>query len=151
MTTHPTDTPLGTPRCDAQLVEPYTDGSMRSIKPPLTVGDVAYVPAGFAYTLETELNEAKAQLSELTNGKRAIIPHTREHARSLYAVAVACMKTFGDDPEAAINDLRALLRQKDEALREAIEEARTLDANTDPLVDTILAPALALTPKSPTP
>lgn len=124
MTTHPTDTPLGTPRCDAQLVEPYTDGSMRSIKPPLTVGDAAYVPAGFAYTLETELNEVT----------KALDFNTR-------TLADACKEVVR---------LTALLRQKDEALR-AIYDPATRGWGLSPENAAIVERALALTPQSPTP
>lgn len=40
--------------------------------------------------------------SDFTSGKLAVIPQTKEHAERLYTVAVACLKGFDFDPEAAI-------------------------------------------------
>jgi hypothetical protein len=53
-------------------------------------------------------------------------------------------------PVAVSSDaLLCVLERLRNAIKEAIVEARTLDANTDPLVDTILAPALREAEKMP--
>lgn len=48
---------------------------------------------------------------ELLNGKRAVVPQSREHATKLYTVAVACMKGFGVDPEAEADRMRRALTE----------------------------------------
>jgi hypothetical protein len=53
-------------------------------------------------SLRAQLAEKEKELNELKNGDRAIIPQTQKHAENLYTVAVACLKTFGADPEQAI-------------------------------------------------
>ena len=39
------------------------------------------------------------ELDELQDGRRVILPQTKEHALNLYTVAVACLKGHGVDVE----------------------------------------------------
>jgi hypothetical protein len=48
---------------------------------------------------EEERKELKRQLDGLESGERVILPHTVEHARHLYQVALVCLRSNGADPE----------------------------------------------------
>jgi hypothetical protein len=61
----------------------------------------------WARRLERQRDEARRALDDLRTGKQAVLPQTLEHARNLYTVAVACLKTFGQDPESDLATLRA--------------------------------------------
>jgi hypothetical protein len=52
-----------------------------------------------------------AERDALTTGKRAILPQTKEHAENLYAVAVGCLRSFGDDPEARVKQMEEALKE----------------------------------------
>jgi hypothetical protein len=60
-------------------------------------------------SLLRDLEAAKVDRDELLDGTRAVIPQTREHAENLYTVAVACLKSYGVDPEAENVRLREAL------------------------------------------
>lgn len=70
------------------------------------------------------LEAAVAETAALIDGSQAVLPHTVEHAEKLYLVAVASLKTFGRDPEAA--DLIERLEARAEAAeaeRDALAKA----------------------------
>jgi hypothetical protein len=51
-------------------------------------------------TAAADTIEAQAlELEELQDGRRVILPQTKEHAQNLYTVAVACLKGHGVDVE----------------------------------------------------
>lgn len=58
----------------------------------------------------------REERDEMHSGKRAVLPQTKEHAESLYTVAVAGLKTYGVDAE------RSLVETEREECANLIEE-----------------------------
>jgi hypothetical protein len=71
------------------------------------------------------LAASQAELAGLREGRSCILPQTQQHARNLYTVAVACLKTYRDDPEAATakeRQARELAEGEVDVMREALEK-----------------------------
>ncbi len=74
--------------------------------------------------LRKERDEALENIAELSDGRRAILPHTKEHALNLYAVAIGCLKGYGEDVEADLRDARARAASAEAALAAEREKHR---------------------------
>lgn len=67
-------------------------------------------PPASIQAVEAERDEARVLCEEFLNGGRAVLPQSKKHAEDLYTVAVACLKTYGIDTEAALQTAEAALK-----------------------------------------
>lgn len=91
----------------------------------IQAADAAMTDAVNALTLQADT------LAKLHDGRRAILPHTVEHAENLYTVAVAALRSFGRDPEASLATMREALEELVDTLTPASYPAMKDPAHHD--------------------
>jgi hypothetical protein len=80
--------------------------------------DIEYVRADLARieALSAQVETLTRERDDLHTGRRAVLPQTREHAENLYTVAVACLKSYGVDPESDLSAAQARIAELERAV-----------------------------------